>query len=773
MVGVGAGFAVLFLALGYLGMQALDRSSQTILEERRARALMLAGELDRFLEQAFYELEKATTFAPFDPTARNLEAEMHMLAHAYGRLGSFSLGVSFLDRSGRIVLTEPFRHEAMGTDLSGMPHIEQALRTGERTVSAPHRDLRLGKPAVALTVPVKDASGRVVALLSGLVDLVDSPFGQALSSAKGQGRTAHADVVTADGTVVASTDLEHVLHPAEHPDFYAGAFARGTVVETAPYVEDGQVVDHHVMAFALLSEAPWGLGIGASETETFVHVDDFRRLLVATALLFFLAVSSLTLAGAQILVRPVVALTQAAGRMARGDLSQVVSVPEGGEIGLLASSLETMRRRLAASLADFAQLNSSLEERVRLRTDELGKRTKELEATAAIAETVSASLNLEQVLESGLDGVLRAVQADCAAIWLTDPESGGLRLRVHKNLPAEFIAAERELACGECLCGLVVDRGEPLVVPELAGYPVAMREACRHAGLSRLALVPLAAKGTVHGVFMLGAKAGAFSPEEVRMVTAVGHHLSLAVENARLYQDIQQKEVHLRRLLERVIGAQEAERKRIARELHDETAQALTALVLSLDGTVDSLPSGQERLKAQLMQVREMLGGSLAEIRKIILDLRPTALDDLGLVAALRRYAEARLGPGRVHVEVNATGYEDGLWPEKEVTLFRIGQEALNNVAAHAAATRVLIELGRSGDQVELSVTDNGKGFDWREVEHSADPMRGLGLMGMRERAALFGARCEIESQPGKGTRVRVLVPLAGNEVLEEIAERR
>lgn len=763
MLGVAAGFLALFFAMGFLAFQALEESNKVILDGRVALTTQAANEIDGFLDQAFYELQKATDFAPFDPTAKNLEAEMHMMAHAYGRLGSFSRGVSFLDGTGRIVLNEPFGPQLIGVDLGGMPHIREALQKGTRTVSVPHLDLRSGSPVVALTVPVKDANGRMIALLSGLVDVVNSPIGKALRGATAHGATSHADVVTHDNIVVASTDPHHILGQGEHAEFYLRAGVAGArAIETVPYVEHGEVEDYHVMASEPLMNAPWSVNVGASVADTFAPVETFRRTLVWTGLLFFLAILTLTLAGAQILVRPVTALTEAARHMAGGDLSKRISVREGGEIGLLASSLEAMRQRLEASIAESSHLNATLEERVEVRTAELAQANQELAATAAVAERVNSSLALEEVLRGGLEGVLGAVKADGGAIWLSDPTTGELRMRVHQNLPQEFLEAEANLACGECLCGLIASLAQPLLIHDLSENPLAIRDACRHTGFLRLVGAPLVSKGIVRGVFMLGSSGPPFDERDSRLVTAVTHHLSVAVENARLYEELQEKEAHLRHLLEHTIGVQEAERKRIARELHDETGQALTALVMTLESTVETLPPAMDTLRNRLKRAEEMVRSSLEDIRKIILDLRPTALDDLGLVAALRRYAEASLAPLSVTSEVVATGYRQGHWPETEVVLFRIGQEAINNIARHAQASNVHIEVRSNPNVVELDVSDDGHGFDEQQVRRSGDPMSGLGLMGMQERATLFGGECRITSEPGKGTHVHVAVPVMG-----------
>ncbi|MFQ6016127.1 MAG: histidine kinase, partial [Anaerolineae bacterium] len=231
-------------------------------------------------------------------------------------------------------------------------------------------------------------------------------------------------------------------------------------------------------------------------------------------------------------------------------------------------------------------------------------------------------------------------------------------------------------------------------------------------------------------------------------------------ENIRLYRELRQKETLRGQLLEKVISAQEDERKAIARELHDELAQTLTALTMSLDAAEQILPPDQTHVKEQLERTRSLTIRTLRQIRKLILDLRPTMLDDLGLVSAIRWYAENNLEAIGIKFDVKATGARRRLPPQIEITLFRIIQEAINNIAKHSKAHHVSIQLAFKDSVVTGIVEDDGEGFDIEKTLASKEGTQGLGLLGMKERATLFGGTLDISSLPGKGTRIQVEIPL-------------
>jgi signal transduction histidine kinase len=224
-----------------------------------------------------------------------------------------------------------------------------------------------------------------------------------------------------------------------------------------------------------------------------------------------------------------------------------------------------------------------------------------------------------------------------------------------------------------------------------------------------------------------------------------------------LYHELQIKEGMRGELLKKVITAQEEERKRIARELHDETSQALSALLLSIETGFRAAP---EYVKKPLDQVKAMANRILDDVHRLIFDLRPSILDDLGLAAAVRWSGESRLESMGVDFSFEVIGSERRLTPEIETTLFRIAQEAISNIVRHAEAEAVLIKIEFGDEVIRLLIEDDGKGFDAGEAVGSVQGTRGIGLLGLNERAALLDGTVRIHSEPGKGTRVHVEVPL-------------
>jgi two-component system sensor histidine kinase UhpB len=226
--------------------------------------------------------------------------------------------------------------------------------------------------------------------------------------------------------------------------------------------------------------------------------------------------------------------------------------------------------------------------------------------------------------------------------------------------------------------------------------------------------------------------------------------------------DIQRLVAAFNRMLERLEGerrrsgelalsAQEEERKRVARDLHDEVNQALTALLLRLEAAAQHAPP---ELKAELDQTKQLANRAMVELLDLARQLRPAALDDHGLKAALgsqvRHYD--RRGPAEAKLALDQD--LDGLPQDVELVIYRVAQEALTNAARHSEARHIDVHLGRFNSSVVLEVADDGKGFAF------ADETKGLGLSGMRERALLVNGKLEVDSRPGKGTTVRLEVPL-------------
>lgn len=236
------------------------------------------------------------------------------------------------------------------------------------------------------------------------------------------------------------------------------------------------------------------------------------------------------------------------------------------------------------------------------------------------------------------------------------------------------------------------------------------------------------------------------------------HLLATALNT--IVRQLEARNQQLSALSQRAIKVQEEERMRIAHSLHDDTGQALSSLIIQLDRLESRLPEQPQGLRQRLAAARQLASTTLEELRKIIFDLRPTILDDLGLVPAIRWYARTHLEPEGIQVRLYLPEEELTLPAECSTTLFRISQEAMNNILRHASAKVVMITLTRNNHEVCLQVIDDGQGFDMKEVSEQGPFPQKLGLLGIKERAELVGGSVTLDTAPGRGVRLQVCLPL-------------
>lgn len=208
-----------------------------------------------------------------------------------------------------------------------------------------------------------------------------------------------------------------------------------------------------------------------------------------------------------------------------------------------------------------------------------------------------------------------------------------------------------------------------------------------------------------------------------------------------------------------IIKAQEEERKRVAREIHDGPAQLLANIVMRAEYILKLLDIDPQNVKKELVSLQELVRQSLQDVRKIIFDLRPMVLDDLGLVPALNRYIEDYRKQHQINAEFIFFGHQERLPPATEVALFRVVQEALNNVHKHARAKQVLVKMEQLNNKITVMIKDDGRGFDLNSVTQGTDHER-YGLINMRERVQILRGELKISSSPGKGTSITFTVPV-------------
>ncbi len=291
-------------------------------------------------------------------------------------------------------------------------------------------------------------------------------------------------------------------------------------------------------------------------------------------------------------------------------------------------------------------------------------------------------------------------------------------------------------------------------------------------GADRIARGDLTKPVAPQGSDEIGVLSQSFETMRVKLVESmerVQHHTQeLEVRVQERTQQINKSQKRVEMLLQKAISTQEDERKRIARELHDDTLQELSAALIRID-MCKIRPEGISMEKID--GIRSIIVKALDGITAIIQNMRPTLLDDLGLVAAIKSLLDVHLGSRNISYFFNTTGVADKRFrPEMEITLFRIIQEAVVNIARHSKATNVFVLFTIENEAVHVEIEDDGEGFDLKKLFHTGAydtfDRRGLGLLGMKERVALIGGKIEVCSRPGTGTRVEICIPLAESEVL-------
>lgn len=272
---------------------------------------------------------------------------------------------------------------------------------------------------------------------------------------------------------------------------------------------------------------------------------------------------------------------------------------------------------------------------------------------------------------------------------------------------------------------------------------------------------PLIAQGELIGVLCLGLKdIHALSPGEMKIVQEITDSLASALRDALLTRAITNQQKALRRLSIQLMEAQEAERKRISQELHDEVGQALTAINLGLGLVAKELPKGTPAsVRQTLKELEETVEEALKQVRDLSLDLRPSTLDDLGLIPTLRWYLSRYAQRINAEIFLEATEFETRPSAEIETAIYRAVQEGLTNIARHANPAHVWVRLEQDPSVIRVIIEDDGHGFDVQQAMDSHKPPSGLGLLGIRERVASLGGRFSIQSHPGQGTRLYIELP--------------
>ncbi len=370
--------------------------------------------------------------------------------------------------------------------------------------------------------------------------------------------------------------------------------------------------------------------------------------------------------------------------------------------------------------------------------------SEQLESLNEVMNVLVTEFDLDTLLQLVAERLREFIGARLVAISL--PQGEGMRMAAVAGDGAEEYTGLELSARSKTMRVLGRRRSER--VDSVLDDPEVEQEAARRLGARSALYVPLLVRDEAIGVIAAHDKQGTdprFSDEDLRLAEIFAARAAVAVElRQRVARDA----------LQRVVSAQELERRRLARELHDETGQALTSILLGLRGLEDI--RDEVALKATVAEVRDLVRSTLQDVRRLAVELRPKALDDFGLVAALERLTENFAEQTGMTVEFVPNLPGDGRFPhEVETALYRLVQESLTNIVKHSHAKSVSILLTQKPGSVSVVVEDDGVGF-----EPGRETGEGIGLLGMRERVGLFGGRIVLESRPGAGTTVVAEVPV-------------
>ncbi len=423
---------------------------------------------------------------------------------------------------------------------------------------------------------------------------------------------------------------------------------------------------------------------------------------------------------------------------------------DGSEVVLLANAV--VLRDAAGNSVGTAGASQNITER--RQAEEVRRRqAAQLAALHEIGLEISAESDLSRILEIVTRRAAELLDASFSSTYIRDNDNAAST--IFASLQNRFVGLHMDE--GDGLAGQALITGNIQAVDDYSKWPGRAR-VFEGEGFGPAIAAPLKWQHTVIGALSLSRPGGRepFDVETSSLLEQFAAVAAIAIHQATLFDEVQESQRRLQTLSHRLIESQEVERQRLSRELHDQIGQALTAVQISLQ----ILKSSCDEISASFLDVcLKIIEDAIQQVHDLSLDLRPSLLDDLGLVAALRWYVDRAASLGELAACFEADELDRRLPPEVETACFRIAQEALTNVLRHSNAATVKVQVTQRDSELRLILQDDGVGFDVRAAMSQTGVNTSLGLQGMRERAAALGGIVEIKSQPGAGVEVLATFP--------------
>jgi nitrate/nitrite-specific signal transduction histidine kinase len=653
-------------------------------------------------------------------------------------LEAFDGGVYILDQQGKVYITWPAQPNLYGADWSDTPEFRYIP---DHTNTYALTDLKSsgenGKEficaATAMTGLQGDFLGAVYYCFTVAPDVQNSYYitlndlnlGPGVYIVDGNQRVIYSPVSSEMGRDLSEEPYLQQLFQGQST---SGRFRKGTEDMVISYFPVNYVVSDQ-QRWILIKEQRWA--------EIMQPTLAYRQLLLILLGLGVLVPVLVTAYGVRHITNPIQKLIQASEKVTAGQFKHRIEVKTGDEIETLAHQFNLM----SAELDDSYSL---LEKKV-------AERTHELATLNAIAARVSSSLNLNEIMADALERIMELTGMEHGVAYRIAGGEGGaantgneaeeaqLRVMAFRGLPPTFSDLGERLPLRRSAAGVAGRRGEP-VIWTLVELPTesTLRERLAILGVEQVIAIPLMAKGRLVGSLNLSTnQSRTYPPEQIALLKTIGQQIGVAVENAHLYEQAEQTGIA-------------AERSRLARELHDAVTQTLFSANLIADVIPRIWKRNPEEGMQNLEELRQLTRGALAEMRTLLLEMRPESLERSDLKSLLTQLADAFIGRVRVPVTLAIHG-DCELTHEVKIVFYRVAQEALNNIAKHSGARQVELDLECQPGQLNLRIQDDGLGFDVYSI-----PPNHLGIAIMRERASSIGADLKIESQLNQGTTVEL-----------------
>jgi len=401
------------------------------------------------------------------------------------------------------------------------------------------------------------------------------------------------------------------------------------------------------------------------------------------------------------------------------------------------------------------------EKHLRLLNKEYDTKAEEFSFLSDLSKISSSTFDMEALQQNIIKLFMNTTGADSSCIMIFDDETKKFVVSSSSNLSKKFTHRVRLPLSDPVIEDFITIRHE-MAVPSLKeGYPSLLFEEAMKEGVKSLLALPLLVEEKLIGIVCIFRnREGEFSSRELAYLSAMAAQVAIALENANLYASSREKQVRVEQLLSKVIVAQEEERKWIAGEIHDSIAQSMVGILTKVQTSQSLLTVSPDKVPHELEELRKIVAESVKEVRQIIFNLRPTSLDDLGLVASLENLIKRIEREGALEVELIVNERDRRVPPILETVAYRIVQEALNNVKKHSRARKAWVELYFEPAKLSIKIVDNGKGFNWADISQKFKEGESFGLFSMKERAQLMGGSVDISSNENKGTTVSVQIPI-------------